>query len=143
MAFLVQAQLPSITVWNRVEPRPRTGAFGGSLAAQVRDPAWFLARQWQVGELMGEDAGSPAFVTFTSTTAHMTKWTAGGVTRDLDPKVPFERQAFSEPFSAHDLSLQVEIGQTLEDLLAAAVAASSLTNKDTRLATLIAALRAH
>jgi hypothetical protein len=27
-----------------------------SLAAQVRDPLWFLARQWQLGEFRGEDA---------------------------------------------------------------------------------------
>jgi hypothetical protein len=30
-----------------------------SLQAQVRDPLWFLARQWQMGEFLGDDAGSP------------------------------------------------------------------------------------
>jgi hypothetical protein len=30
-----------------------------SLQGQVRDPAWFLARQWQTGELEGDDSGSP------------------------------------------------------------------------------------
>jgi len=29
------------------------------LSAPVRDPLWMLSRQWQVGELRGEDAGSP------------------------------------------------------------------------------------
>jgi hypothetical protein len=29
-----------------------------SLQAQVRDPLWMLARQWQFGEFQGEDAGS-------------------------------------------------------------------------------------
>ena len=29
------------------------------LRAEVRDPLWFLTRQWQFGELQGEDAGSP------------------------------------------------------------------------------------
>ena len=34
-----------------------------SLQAQVRDPLWMLARQWQVGEFLGEDAGSPIHTT--------------------------------------------------------------------------------
>lgn len=34
-----------------------------SLQAQVRDPLWMLARQWQVGEFQGEDAGSPVQAT--------------------------------------------------------------------------------
>ena len=32
---------------------------GTSLQAQIRDPLWLLARQWQVGEFAGDDAGSP------------------------------------------------------------------------------------
>ena len=50
---------PSITYWNRLEPRPRSSSIKRSLAAQVRDPLWLLGRQWQVGEFQGEDAGVP------------------------------------------------------------------------------------
>lgn len=52
-------ELPSVTVYNRLEGRPRTVAFDRSLRAEVRDPLWMLTRQWQVGELQADDAGSP------------------------------------------------------------------------------------
>ena len=54
--------MASITYWNRVEPRPRSRSIQRSLMAQVRDPLWFLTRQWQFGEFQGEDAASPAYV---------------------------------------------------------------------------------
>jgi hypothetical protein len=50
---------PRIVGWNRLEGRPRADDFERSLRAEVRDPLWFLTRQWQFGELTGEDAGSP------------------------------------------------------------------------------------
>ena len=52
-------ELPSVTVYNRLEGRPRTRAFDRSLRAEVRDPLWMLTRQWQVGEFQADDAGSP------------------------------------------------------------------------------------
>jgi hypothetical protein len=33
------------------------------LRARVADPVWFITRQWQLGELQGEDASSPVAVT--------------------------------------------------------------------------------
>lgn len=53
----------SVTTWTRLEPDTQTGdpqqdlAFG--IAARLGDPLWLLGRQWQMGELQGEDAGSP------------------------------------------------------------------------------------
>ena len=58
-AALQQRLFPSVTVWNRLEGRPRTAAFDRALRAEVCDALWMLARQWQLGELHGEDAGSP------------------------------------------------------------------------------------
>jgi hypothetical protein len=117
----------SLTVWNRVEPRPRSSSFGANLAAQVRDPAWFLARQWQMGEAQGEDAGSLSFVALSTTTTPMNKWFAGdnATAQTLNAGQPFERQAFFEPFPADDLSLQVQIGQLFDDLLARQVTAAT------------------
>src|SRR5689334_16697088 len=57
----------SITVWHRVEPQPRANLLPDddviwrSLSARIRDPAWLLTRQWQLGEFFGADSGSPAF----------------------------------------------------------------------------------
>jgi hypothetical protein len=50
---------PGVTFWNRLEGRPRTRTFDRALRAEVRDALWMLTRQWQMGELRGEDAGSP------------------------------------------------------------------------------------
>ena len=44
---------------NRCRPPPDLEP---GLQAQVADPLWLLARQWQFGELDGEDAGSPVEV---------------------------------------------------------------------------------
>src|SRR5438874_2611511 len=51
--------LPLVRGWNRLEGRPRSEDFERSLKAEVRDPLWFLTRQWQFGEFEGDDAGSP------------------------------------------------------------------------------------
>jgi hypothetical protein len=50
---------PAITAYNRLEPRPRSEDFSRSLKAEVRDALWFITRQWQLGEIEAEDAGSP------------------------------------------------------------------------------------
>jgi len=56
---LTAMSIPSVTQWNRVEGRPRTDAFDDALRAEVHDGLWMLARQWQMGEFRGDDAGAP------------------------------------------------------------------------------------
>lgn len=47
----------------RLEPRCRSEkAVQSGLEARVADPLWMLARQWQMGEFIGEDNGSPVQV---------------------------------------------------------------------------------
>jgi hypothetical protein len=41
--------IPIVRGWNRLEGRPRSTDFERSLRAEVRDPLWFLTRQWQYG----------------------------------------------------------------------------------------------
>jgi hypothetical protein len=53
--------MPSITSWNRLEPRTRSASLPG-VQARLHDPLWLLARQWQFGEFLAEDAGSPVAV---------------------------------------------------------------------------------
>ena len=47
---------------NRLETRPRSPEFNRALRAEIRDPAWLLARQWQLHEFRAEDRGTPASV---------------------------------------------------------------------------------
>ena len=76
--------MASVTVWTRLEPHPRDGSMQRSLQAQVRDPLWFLARQWQLGEFAGEDAGSPVAATMSVASRPLTGYAPNdsGVTTD-------------------------------------------------------------
>ncbi|HEU0029481.1 MAG TPA: hypothetical protein VFQ53_02525 [Kofleriaceae bacterium] len=106
--------MPSITYWNRLEPRPRDPDIRESLAARVRDPLWFLTRQWQLGELRAEDAGSVAFATIRAREARFTAW--GEPAHPLGPHDVLAAEALAEPFAV-DLALRVELGQELEHIV--------------------------
>jgi hypothetical protein len=109
----------SITHWLRLEPRPRSNAIGGSLAAEIRDPAWFLARQWQLAEFAGTDGGSAAWFEYVGRSSQIPRFTIGGTTRSA-ANAPLEPQTLVELF-APDGTLQVELGQSFADILAAKV----------------------
>jgi len=54
-----------------------------ALAAPVRDPLWFLARQWQTGAFTADDGGDPVRVALATTTAPitLTDTTSGALTQ--------------------------------------------------------------
>ncbi len=83
----------SVTFQTKLEPRTREGTMARSLQAQVRDPLWMLARQWQVGEFRGDDAGSPIQATFRVESVNLTSYQSGpgpGNVVPLDEGVPLE-----------------------------------------------------
>jgi hypothetical protein len=51
----------------RLEPDPQQRDLTAGFAAPVHDPAWFLARQWQMGENQGENASTPVRVDYETT----------------------------------------------------------------------------
>lgn len=61
--------MTSITSWIRVEPVCRNDALTPGLDARIHDGLWFLARQWQLGEFTGDDAGTPVAVRVRGETA--------------------------------------------------------------------------
>src|ERR1700738_4598902 len=71
---LQQRLFPSVTTWNRLEGRPRTISFDRALRAEVRDALWMLTKQWQMGEFLGSDAGSPVFTKLQIDTTRLTKY---------------------------------------------------------------------
>jgi len=65
--------------------RPRSTAASAdeqasALSAPVRDPFWFLARQWQTGAFAADDGGDPVHVALATTTAPITLTDATGGT---------------------------------------------------------------
>jgi hypothetical protein len=90
---LASKLFPTVTVWNRLEGRPRTANFERALRAEVRDALWGLARQKQVGEWQGEDAGSPVLAKVRIATTRLTRFRAGDAdAEDFDETIPLETQ---------------------------------------------------
>ncbi|MGI9552961.1 MAG: hypothetical protein ACR2MT_17275 [Aurantibacter sp.] len=106
--------LPTITLWNRLEARPRTDDFDRALKAEVRDPLWMLTKQWQLGEFRGDDAGSPAFAKIQMATTRLTKYQADGMqVQAYDEDVPLEAKVEQKkiPFKLgnQDVTLDVRL----------------------------------
>jgi hypothetical protein len=111
--------LPSITTWTRLEPQPRDASMARSLQAQVRDPLWMLARQWQVGEFLGADAGSPVQATLAAETQTVTTYRPGAddsATVVLDPSLPVEVHVEREN-AVLRLRGSVQLGMYFESLV--------------------------
>jgi hypothetical protein len=97
-AAFAERLFPTVTMWNRLEGRPRTTEFGGALRAEVRDALWMLTRQWQMGEFRAEDAGSPATAQYHLATTRPTRFrareaAAAGLPADIPLEAAVERRA--------------------------------------------------
>lgn len=63
----------SRTYFLRLEPRSTSDSLEPGLAARVGDPLWLLGRQWQLGELLADDAGSPTSVDLAADVAALSR----------------------------------------------------------------------
>lgn len=88
--------MASITTWTRLEPRARGDDLRPSLEARVHDPAWLLGRQWQLGEFVGEDAGSPVHVSLQVKAAPITAYRVGELEGAVDAGPPLDALAGAE-----------------------------------------------
>jgi hypothetical protein len=95
---LRRRRCPTVTVWNRLEGRPRTRSFERALRAEVRDALWMLSRQWQLGEFQGDDAGSPFFAKMHLATTRVTKYQPRDEPpQPFDDTVPLEAKVEARP----------------------------------------------
>jgi len=112
----------------RLEPDSITGDPAPGSEARIADPAWMLGRQWQFGELTGEDAGSVVSVRVASRALPITAWAPlddetvdlGGVDwRPWHEGALLEElvQDVPELAFAHGLRQRAEAGAQLVDLL--------------------------
>ena len=111
---IAQKSRPGITVWNRLEGRPRADKFDRALRAEVRDPLWMLTRQWQLGEFRGDDAGSPIFTKVRLETTRLRKYqAAGGPVEPFDDTIPLEARVEQMPIrfaqGAQEMSLDLRL----------------------------------
>jgi hypothetical protein len=74
----------SKTFFIRTEVLGSSASLEPGLAARVHDPLWMLGRQWQIGELLGDDAGSPVSVDLSAETSMLSRFLPPGQTAALD-----------------------------------------------------------
>jgi hypothetical protein len=114
-SVIQEKTLPGITLWNRLEGRPRADKFERALRAEVRDPLWMLCRQWQVGEFQGDDAGSPIFAKVHLDTTRLRKYQpADGPIEAFDDSIPLEAHVEKMPVSFQQQQKPNGISGTLE-----------------------------
>lgn len=71
----------SLTTWARIEPHARTTDLEVGLAAEIADPLWLLLRQVQLGELTGDDGGTPVAIDIAASWSRFSRYRAEGVDR--------------------------------------------------------------
>jgi hypothetical protein len=110
----VQLYPPSVTAWNRLEGRPRTENFDRALKAEVRDALWMVSKQWQMGEFIGDDAGSPVLAKVHIATTALTKYQPGDdppmpIEQDIPLEVKVEHQTMPFRVGEQDIALDVRL----------------------------------
>lgn len=100
-----------VDIVDRLEADPRLSDLARGFRAETADPVWFLGRQWQLGELQGEDASSPTGVRYR---ARQTPIEPVHGQPDLDPRsVPAEAVVESEPGDSWTPGRRVRVGRAV------------------------------
>ncbi len=104
--------ISTVTMWQRTEGRPRTENFDRALKAEVRDALWMISKQWQMGEFIGDDAGSPILAKLHMETTRLTKYKGGdGETIALEDDIPLEVKVEHQKvaFQQNDITISLDI----------------------------------
>jgi hypothetical protein len=109
--FLQAEFAPAVVNWNRLEGRPRQEDFARSLKAEIRDPLWMICRQWQFGELRGENTGSAIKARLQLRVTRLDSYaSANNAASPYDDTVPLEVRVEREPVPMA-LGMRVQIGR--------------------------------
>lgn len=115
----------SLQTWNRLEPRPRSNTFTRSVRAEVRDALWMITRQWQLGELNGEDTGTATFARLDMQTSRINRIAKkDGPYVPIDETMPLECLVEREPINP-DLMHRIELGRQFLKMLPTQLSAFS------------------
>jgi hypothetical protein len=101
-ALLTAEFRAAITLWNRLEGRPRKADFDRSLRAEIRDPLWMITRQWQFGEFKGEDAGSAVKARVQLNTSRIDRYAVKSDAVPYDQSIPLEVEVERELLFTND-----------------------------------------
>ncbi len=109
----------SILMWNRLESSLRNeNQLDNALRFEIRDALWMLTRQWQFGELDGEDAGTAAFASINIEQSQVKGIGPGSSpVQEFDINdTPFEKVIERENF-VPGISARLEMGRHWERIL--------------------------
>lgn len=116
--FTGELLYPTLTRYNRLEARPRTDNFNRALRAEVRDALWMLSKQWQMGEFLGDDAGTPVSAKIHVQGQRITKYRPfGDPVQKFDLDTPLEATVERRPVpfvmgnQPMALDLRLQMGQ--------------------------------
>ncbi len=132
--------MASITSWIRLEPRTRDADLLPGTEARIHDPLWAIGRQWQFGELDGDDAGSAIAVRSRLDIARVEamRADADGAWAPLDDRVPLEIAVHAagdgDPEAAPPIGERIRRGRLLLRALADAGVAPDVFQARYRLA---------
>lgn len=79
-----------------IEPDNTSANIDEAQEARVKDPLWFLARQWQTGEFEAENGGRPAQTHVSWTSFAMDRLVRGDAEEELDPIQPLDVRVEAE-----------------------------------------------
>lgn len=103
---------PTVTMWNRLEGRPRTDNFNRALRAEIRDALWMITKQWQMGEFIGDDAGSPVVSKILAQTYKLNKYRADEkIVQEFKDEIPLEAMVEQKklPFTQGEQIISLDI----------------------------------
>ena len=107
------------SAWIRLESRCRSNDLSRGIQACIADPLWMLARQWQFGEFIGEDTGSPIRLECSYLTQTIDTFTTNGEVQSYNSAdIPLETLVERE-IQEFDWQSRVRIGQEWERLVQA------------------------
>lgn len=123
----------SITTWTRIEPdiQKNESSFDLSegLAAKLADPFWMLGRQWQMGELTGEDAASPVVARINASSFPVDSFQFGASVLRYNPSTVATEAVVEGDIGKTDTRTQASGGSILMDRLAEANLAATYRTK--------------
>lgn len=115
----------SRSYYLRTEPRSTSASLVPGLTVRIYDPTWMLGRQWQVGELLGDDAGTPVALELDAEMAMLSSYQpVGGAAVAYEPgRRPLDTVAESDVErggASWTVQLRIDTGRALvRELIAA------------------------
>lgn len=98
-APVLQRAVSTVTKLCRLEGESRSEDLKHALRAEVHDALWMLTKQWQMGEFIGDDAGSPILAKIQVATTKLNKYQAADHACSFPKETPLEAVVEKRPIA--------------------------------------------